>query len=93
MNAVNGIKVFEIDDCWWWAAKGVEEARADYCKATMADPEELEARELTDAELDGLVFRDTEKTPIEKRTFREQLELMTADKSTAFPCVFACSEY
>lgn len=93
------LRVFRLNDCDWWAARTLEEAKADYqkCCGPMADEEAFdEPRELTDAELDRLKFHDRDDADriIRKtiRTFREELRQQAhADPIT--PRMFACTEY
>ena len=71
-------RVFKMDDCDWWMARTLEEARESYKHETGVDDEAIEdARELTDAELDKLTFVDTDERerPLRKsrRSFREEL--------------------
>lgn len=93
------LRVFRLNDCDWWAARTLEEAKADYqkCCGPMADEEAFdEPRELTDAELDRLKFHDRDDADriIRKtiRTFREELR-QQAHADSITPRMFACTEY
>lgn len=93
------LRVFRLNDCDWWIARTLEEAKVSYqgeC-GPMDDEEAFdEPRELTDEELDRLKFhdRDDRDRVIRKtiRTFREELrQQIKADPTT--PRMFACTEY
>src|SRR5207248_8402736 len=69
-------RVFRLNDCDWWFARSLEEAIADYKHQTGAGDEELEdARELTEEELDRLMFTDDPDDPLSAtlHTFRDEL--------------------
>lgn len=93
------LRVFRLNDCDWWIARTLEEAKVSYqadC-GPMADEEAFdEPRELTDEELDRLKFHDRDDADriIRKtiRTFREELrQQIHVDPVT--PRQFACTEY
>lgn len=93
------LRVFRLNDCDWWIARTLEEAKVSYqadC-GPMADEEAFdEPRELSDAELDRLKFHDRDEADriIRKtiRTFREELrQQIHVDPVT--PRMFACTEY
>lgn len=75
------MRVFRMNDCDWWMARTLEDAKASY-QETLGPVHEEEAfndpRELTDAELDRLMFCDVDEhdRPMKKtrRTFREELQ-------------------
>jgi hypothetical protein len=87
------MKVFAMNDCEWWAAETLEEAKADYLKETgmkeadepFDDPHELDAEAM-----DRLRFFDEDEKA--KRSFREQLERMVSS-GAEFPCLFATTEF
>ncbi len=57
------MKVFEMNDCDWWLAGTAQEAMEDMCRTyglREMDSEGSSPRELTDEELDKLIFWDTE---------------------------------
>ena len=96
------IRVFRINDSEWWMARTLAEAKQDYL-ATVGPMSEEEAfddaRELTDAELDSLQFRDDEGIDLDggtekggKRSFREELQGRIAARATC-PQPFASTEY
>jgi hypothetical protein len=90
-----------MDSCDWWIARTLEEAIADY-RAGWADADLTEARELTDAELDRLVFvdlapdpehgRDPEISATVRRSFRQELARRVA-AGLSEPGIFASTEY
>jgi hypothetical protein len=96
------VRVFEINDCEWWAGDCTpEEMLADYIKDTGCTHEQATGdtdtlpRELSDSEMDLLMFTDTdenERRTGEPRPFREQLAIEVAAGGT-FPRLFACTEY
>lgn len=86
-----------MNDCDWWLAHSAEEASADMMKMYGATPaDELSPdgpRELTEAELDKLIFSDDLSEPnAAKRTFREELARRIAAGVTT-PEPFASTEY
>jgi hypothetical protein len=85
------LKVFKLNDYDWWAAETLEAAIADYRRDTGVDADELaDARELTDAELDRLRFRDPDTRKI-LNTFRAELEALNR-AGVAGPVMFASTE-
>lgn len=93
------IKIFQMNDCDWWAADSLESAIQDCMEQygyTREQVEEDEPRELTDEELDSLQYTDDPSdSEAETRTFREQLKVMQQEpeKYTPHPCLFASTEY
>lgn len=97
-------RVFRMNDVDWWMARTLEEARASYKRET-GDDETEDACELTDEEMDRLMFHETDENerPTKKgrRTFREELrqrvELMESLRVEhgvePRPDLFACTEY
>lgn len=90
------MKVFQMNDCDWWLAPSLDEAKADYIREMGASPEELEdAFELDDTALDRLNFTDDRALPdgeLVKRPFREELERRIAAGDTG-PGFFASTEW
>lgn len=96
------IKVFAMNDCDWYAARSLDEAKASYARTVHSDNYDVaedkdgifdDPYELTAEQMDRLRFwgdaDEPSKTPI---TFREQLSKMVAD-GDSFPCFFASTEY
>lgn len=93
------LRVFRMNDCEWWLATTLEQAKADYMKTVGPMPEEDafdEPHELSDDELLKLHFVDMDdgERAIGKsrRTFREELSLQRAADPVT-PRLFACTEY
>lgn len=101
------MKIFNMDDVEWWAGESLEAVKAAYlaehagvesAELDPNSPEDMEAmiadaRELTEEEMDGLVYRTGVFRHGEEllRTFRREL----AEKIAAgieFPCPFASTE-
>lgn len=90
------MKIVQINDCDWWIGESLSVCIADYiANYCDADCVEDDAHELTDSELDSLIFTDVDQdeqpTGI-KRTFREQLTIEIASAGK-FPRMFASTEY
>ena len=90
------MKICEMNDCDWWIGESLEACKAAYI-ATTGDPESVDddAHELTDDELDRLMFADCdedERPTGVKRTFSEQLAVEIA-AGGEFPRMFASTEY
>ena len=90
-------RIFRMDDCDWWVARTLQEAKASYQHETGVDDESIEdASELTDEELDRLRFVDTNEAghPIKdsRCTFREELARRVS-AGLSKPELFACTEY
>ncbi|MDO9365160.1 MAG: hypothetical protein Q7T58_02290 [Methylotenera sp.] len=86
------MKIFEMNDCDWVVGESLEQIKLAYLKDYGENAEY--AMELTDSELDTLIFTDCDEneTPTGgKRTFREQLEIEVAAGGT-FPRLFASTE-
>lgn len=91
------IKIFEINDTEWWAGDCTpEQMLIEVILEYGSTHEEVTGdinilpRELTDHELNLLVFED-ESMEV-RRSYREQLQKMIDDGET-FPCLFATTEY
>jgi hypothetical protein len=99
MEAINGIKIFQMDMCDWWAGRSLEECIAAWPEhyreefsLEVADPE---PHELTDAEIDRLVFVEDDGARLREgaeKPFRQKLQEMIAEGAT-FPTFFASTEY
>lgn len=90
------MKICQINDCDWWIGESLDACIGDYiANYCDADGVEEDAHELTDAELDSLIFTDVDSdeqpTGI-KYTFREQLAIEIA-AGGKFPRMFASTEY
>jgi hypothetical protein len=86
------MKVFYLNDCDWYIAATLEEAKGQ-CAADTGLPvdeaTEPDAHELTDEDLDRLIFMDEDEG---KLTFRQELERQIATGNTK-PRMFASTEY
>lgn len=68
------MKIFKMNDCDWWMAPTLEEAVADikeYYGVDEFDFTENEPRELTEEEMDRIMFRGEDGEPV--HSFREEL--------------------
>jgi hypothetical protein len=89
------IKLWQFNDVDWVAAETQKDA--EECFASVMDPDLIdrdEIRELTEEEMNRLIFLDDPYNPDEsgKRSFREELDAMVS-RGEAFPSMFATSEY
>jgi hypothetical protein len=99
LNAVvkAGLKVFDMDDCTWYAALTVEDAKRQYAADMGEDswddfPEDY-PRELTNEEMARLKYvADPYDKPDETEPFRDALAHMLAE-GKEFPRFFATTEY
>lgn len=95
-------RVYRVNDCEWWIGRNPAEVRKMFVEAQGCSEEDCERyellgeiRELTDEELDRLVFTDYERDagdPMRKRTFREELERRIRLERPEFPQHFASTE-
>jgi hypothetical protein len=90
-------RVFRMDDCDWWVARSLEEAKATYLHETGVDNEYVEdARELTDEEMDRLHYVDSDERdrPVKasRRSFRVELA-QRVSAGLSKPELFASTEY
>lgn len=90
------VKVFELDDCTWWAGYSLEQciadARRQHGDDCYEDAEEC-GRECTAEEMRALTtVDDRECSACEKRTFAAELARRVA-AGEQFPQFFACTEY
>lgn len=97
------MRVFRMNDCEWWMARTLDEAKQDaahqwgYPSVLPAEKDEMfdEAHELSDEELARLKFVEDAEVPRDqwvRRTFREELDRRIAAGETK-PGLFACTEY
>lgn len=90
------MKIYQMNDCDWMVGASMEVCVAAYLKDYGSDDSIHEdAHELSDNELDSLVFNDMDENETllgTKRTFREQLarEVLSGG---AFPRIFASTEH
>lgn len=89
------MKIYRMNECDWWIGESLEACKDDYARE-YGDPDAADdARELTDEELDRLMFRDDEGEDSagfpQRRSFREQLAIEIDDGGT-FPRLFASTE-
>lgn len=87
------MKIFSMNECDWYVGETLESCVADYHIYFSDDTEE--ARELTEEELNKLIFIDTNEDEYptgDKRTFREQLAI-EIEKGGPFPRLFATTEH
>lgn len=93
---MNEIKVYEMDDCTWYAAETAEDASRAYTEDTSGDliPEEGYPRELTAEDMERLTFVTDLYNPeqSESMTFAEALTRQVAE-GKEFPCFFATTEF
>lgn len=87
-------KVFQINDCDWWAGYDLESTKAAYVKETGVPPEDAfdNPRELTDEEMDALLCVDDDRPNKEPLTFRQELDRMIKE-GFKFPWFFASTEF
>lgn len=85
------IKLFEMNDCDYYAGATIEECIAAYMKEFNVSGEYVEsAREVTAEQMSTLVFYDDVLNS--RHSFQEQLNLMI-QSGRQFPCFFATTEY
>ena len=88
-------KVYEMNDCDWWADFSLEEARKNYSDFIEIEDDESEPVELTIEEMQELTYAkdcDYPDSKVFTITFKQQLEHMIK-KGEKFPCFFASTEY
>jgi hypothetical protein len=89
------VKVFRLNEYEWYAAETLESAIGEAVRITGVPADEVDddARELTEEEMDSLVFYDNmeDQEASETRTFREQLDRLI-ETETEFPTFFAGTE-
>ena len=90
MDAPLPWKVFKLNDCDWWVARTLDEAIADYRHQCGADVSIEGEHELTDKELDRLMYCDEDcKSRI---PFRQALHDLV-DAGIKKPEMFASTEH
>ncbi|OQS10118.1 hypothetical protein B0T37_10755 [Chromobacterium violaceum] len=90
-NHINGVHVFEMNDCDWVAARNKEDAIQFY--GDIAMPEDFEnVQELNAQELDAKQFHidDDHRSPT--ISFRQRLQQLV-DADETFPQLFASTEF
>lgn len=91
-------RVFRINDCEWWVARTLDEAKSDYLRQTGCSEEEAfdDPHELDEATMDRLHFidQDENERPLKdsRRPFRTELAQRVA-AGLSKPEMFACTEY
>ncbi len=93
-----GIKIFEMNDCDWYAGETAEDCLVEICKdwgetreTYIRDYDYPELSQLTDEQMEKLTFcYDMLDGPTV--TFKERLDEMIKDEFK-FPCFFASTEY
>lgn len=88
------MKIFQLNDCDWFIGETLDACKAEYL-ANYGEDVDDDAHELTDNELDTLMFNvcdGDERLTGENRTFREQLAIEVA-AGGEFPRLFASTEY
>lgn len=87
---MSAIRVFQMDDCDWFAGGSLESCIAAACEYNGGDPSDYsDAHELDDEAMDRLIYTDDDGA---RRTFREQLSAMISS-GAQFPTLFATTEY
>lgn len=95
MNAPLPWRVFKVSDCEWWMARTLAEAREDYLALTGEIADE-DASEISEADMDRLIFVDLEPTDPSQGTIRRTFRQELAERVTGIPSkpeCFACTEY
>jgi hypothetical protein len=97
MDAPLPWRVYRLNDCDWWVARTLEEAKADFIQTVGSDwgNEFEDAEELSEADMERLQFIDTDEDerPLGTKTsFRDELARRVAAGITA-PEQFASTEY
>jgi len=88
-------KVYEMNDCDWWADFSPDEAKKNYSEFIDIDDGESEPVELTEEEMDRLTYATDDDYPdgeVSTITFKQQIEYMIKN-GEKFPCFFASTEY
>lgn len=90
------MNIYQLNDCDWWVGPSIDACKKDYAD-NYGDADSIDdgAHELSDEELDRLIFVDRDEDEREtgvRRTFREQLAVEIADGGE-FPRLFASTEF
>lgn len=89
------VHIYKLNDFEWWAGPNLAACIADWKEQTSQDDEQLDdPRQLTEEELDRLMFShtDEDETPYRKQSFRAELAEQIA-AGVSFPSFFATTEY
>jgi hypothetical protein len=89
------MKVFEMDDCTWYAGESAEDATRAFVSDCGVDEKLHEGypRELTAEEMEQTIYvEDPYDKPDAKMPFREALVQMV-ERGAQFPCFFASTEW
>ncbi|WP_145964069.1 hypothetical protein [Chromobacterium phragmitis] len=90
-NHINGIRIFEMNDCDWVAARSKEDAIQFYGEIAM--PEDFEnVQELSAQQLDSLQFHVDDNHNGPTITFRQRLQQLV-DADETLPQLFASTEF
>ena len=96
MEAINGYKIFMINECEWYKARNIYEAIDTAMNETGLSFQEAcdaELHELSDAEAETLMYVDLEDNlNSEKMPFKLRLE-WEMDNLPVKPGIFASTEY
>ena len=84
------IKVFNMNDCDWWAGEDAESVKAAFLAVNEVEPTDdpIEPTEVSPEKMRTMEFVDGH----DKRTFAEELDRLIAE-AHEFPCFFASTEY
>ena len=89
------VKVFQLNDCDWWAGYDLKSVMADYSKETGVPPDEAfeDPHELTDEEMEACThYGNADRPEDPPRSFRQELNMMI-EAGAGFPAFFASTEY
>ncbi|UGA37887.1 hypothetical protein JOS77_28780 [Chromobacterium haemolyticum] len=91
-NSINGIRIFEMNDCDWVVARSKEEAITFY-KSISADPKDWQdAEEIDSSKLDRLRFCIEDSRSGPTISFRARLQQIV-DNGEDVPDLFASTEF
>ncbi|PRP68468.1 hypothetical protein BUE93_22220 [Chromobacterium amazonense] len=89
-NHINGVRVYQMDDCDWVAARSRDEAINWHYQHCAVDIEDI--HELTATELDSLQFHVDDSRRGPTISFRERLQQII-DNGEQVPDLFASTEF
>ena len=95
MTPIQGIKIFQMDECDWWAGESLAACTADYIEQLGSDETLDDPHELSDEDIDRLIFTEDDGRSLRNGTqkpFRQKLEEMVKE-GCQFPQMFASTEY
>jgi hypothetical protein len=95
LTRVDGIKIFQLNECDWWAGPDLESCIAAAIDQLSLDRDEVvdnKTHELTDAEADTLTFVEWDDPVPDNFTFRKALECAVT-RGDKFPQSFASTEW